>query len=241
MVKGIRMTCTLSLADCPYWIVLGDIHDQTARLADIPELDGAQGILVSGDLTLTGGVGQAGVVMEKLLAASPTVLAQFGNMDRPEVSEWLTETNRNLHDTVRELAPGVAVMGLGASTFSPFGTPSEYPESWFAERLERMWIVARQYRHVVLISHNPPVGTVCDTLSDGVTHVGSEAVRAFIEDAQPTLCICGHIHEARGMDRIGRTKVLNPGAFLAGGYAVMTLNPELDNLPDAGLFSLDES
>ncbi len=233
------MTCTLDLSACPYWVVVGDIHDQTARLKDIPELPGARGILVSGDLTLTGGVGQAGVVMDQLLALSPNVLAQFGNMDRPEVSDWLTENHRNLHNEVRELAPGVAVMGIGASNFSPFGTPSEYPENWFAERLERMWATARNFRHVVLISHAPPLNTACDLLSDGTTHVGSEAVREFIEDAQPALCICGHIHEARGMDRIGRTKVLNPGAFLAGGYVLLTLNPDLDNLPDAYLSALD--
>ena len=233
------MTWSLNLAECPHWVVVGDIHDQTARLKDIPELPDARGILVSGDLTMTGGVGQAGAIMEHLETLSPYVLAQFGNMDRPEVSDWLTETQRNLHNVVRELAPGVAIMGIGASNFSPFGTPSEYPESWFAERLEHMWATARKYPHVVLISHAPPFNTACDLLSDGTTHVGSEAVREFIEDAQPDLCLCGHIHEARGVDRVGRTKVLNPGAFMSGGYALLALNPALDNAPEALLMSLE--
>jgi Icc-related predicted phosphoesterase len=50
-------------------------------------------------------------------------------------------------------------------------------------------------------------------------HVGSESVRAFIETVQPLLCFTGHIHEGRGMDSIGRTKVVNPGPLWTGNYA----------------------
>jgi len=52
--------------------------------------------------------------------------------------------------------------------------------------------------------------------------VGSDAVRAFIEKCQPSLCLCGHIHEARATDAIGATQVINPGNFSAGGYIVLT-------------------
>jgi Icc-related predicted phosphoesterase len=52
-------------------------------------------------------------------------------------------------------------------------------------------------------------------------HVGSEAVRAFIEAHQPSLCLCGHIHEARATDAIGATRVINPGNLSAGGYVVL--------------------
>lgn len=224
------MTTVSVPASHPYWLVFSDIHDNTSCLCDVPELAGAQGILVNGDLTLTGGVDQARLVVNQLLTCSPHVLAQFGNMDRPEVNDWLEEEDRNLHGHVRELAPNVVLMGVGASPFTPFGTPSEYPENWFAERLEHMWNTARKYQHVILLTHTPPVNTVCDRLDNGM-HVGSKAIREFIEDAQPALCFCAHIHEARGEDRIGRTKVLNGGAFLAGGYALLSLNPETGNTP----------
>jgi Icc-related predicted phosphoesterase len=41
------------------------------------------------------------------------------------------------------------------------------------------------------------------------------------------------------MDRIGRTKVVNPGAFLSGGYALLYCNPEIGNFPDAALLTLE--
>ena len=205
------------------WIAIGDIHDDVTRLTDIPELPDADGIIVTGDMTVGGGVKQAERVLYAVQAANPHLLAQIGNMDRAEVTEWLTEKDWNMHTTVRELAPQVAIFGVGASTFTPFGTPSEFPESHFASWLADCWQRARHWPKSVLVSHNPPKDTACDALPNGV-HVGSTAVREFIEENQPDICICGHIHEAKGMDRIGRTVVVNPGNFAAGGYVVLRCN-----------------
>lgn len=205
------------------WVVVGDIHDAPENVARIPELAQADGIIVTGDLTITGGVRQAEQVMDALAAPGLPVWAQIGNMDRPEVDAWLSGLGRNLHTRVVELAPGVAAMGVGGSTFTPFGTPSEFPESAFAAWLDAAWRNAREYPHVILVSHNPPKDTACDEIPGGV-HVGSTAVREFIEEAQPEICLCGHIHEARAVDRLGRTVIANPGALAQGGYLVLRMN-----------------
>ncbi len=205
------------------WVVVGDIHDAPENFAEIPELAQADGVLVTGDLTITGGVRQAEAVMKALAAPGLPVLAQIGNMDRPEVDVWLSEKGCNLHTQVRELAPGIAVFGVGASTFTPFGTPSEFPESSFAAWLEAAWRTARAFPHTILVSHNPPKDTACDVIP-GDVHVGSSAVREFLEENQPDMCLCGHIHEARAIDRIGRTVVANPGALAQGGYLVLRSN-----------------
>ena len=187
------------------WIVMGDLHDKAARLGEIQGLEEADGIIVTGDLTVTGGAAQARNVLEKLTRYNPVIYAQIGNMDRAEVTGWLAKQGWNTHLCVRELAPGVALMGLGGSTFTPFGTPSEFPESRFADWLEHMWREARTYRHVVLSVHTPPHDTLCDIVGDGI-HVGSSAVRDFILDAQPDVCLCGHIHESRAVDRAGQSR-----------------------------------
>ena len=205
------------------WIAVGDIHDETDRFAKIPELSQADGIIVTGDLTVTGGVKQAEQVMDVLRSYNPMILAQIGNMDRPEVDQWLSEKGWNLHTVTRELTPDTAIFGVGASTFTPFGTPSEFPESAFAAWLEACWQKARAYPHSVLVSHNPPKDTACDVIP-GDVHVGSTAVREFLEEAQPDICLCGHIHEARAMDRVGRTIVVNPGALAQGGYVLLRYN-----------------
>lgn len=205
------------------WIAIGDIHDDTSRLAEIPELGNADGIIVSGDLTLAGGAKQAERVMDVISAHSTRIYAQIGNMDRSEVTDWLTEKGWNIHRDIQKLAPGLAIIGVGGSTFTPFGTPSEFPESHFATWLEELWPRAKKFNKIILVSHNPPKDTLCDVLPNGA-HVGSMAVREFIEESQPDICICGHIHEGRAIDRVGRTIVVNPGTLASGGYVVIRCN-----------------
>lgn len=204
------------------WIVIGDIHDDAGNLANIPELTQADGIVVSGDMTITGGPKQAEKILDVARETGLPVLMQIGNMDRPEVNDWLNECGINLHRHVRELTPEIAIFGIGGSTFTPMSTPSEFPESAYSTWLEEMWPQVRKYPRAILISHNPPKDTLCDDLGNG-THVGSAAVREFIEENQPDICICGHIHEARAMDRIGRTVIINPGQLSDGGYVVLRM------------------
>jgi Icc-related predicted phosphoesterase len=71
-----------------------------------------------------------------------------------------------------------------------------------------------------MICHTPPFDTRLDRLMNG-TPVGSPAVRAFIESHRPQVCVVGHIHEGRGVDRVGDTLVLNAGALRDGGYVVV--------------------
>ncbi len=205
------------------WVVFGDIHEEISKFSRIPELIAADGVIITGDITNAGGVKQAEKVLESINEKTSVIYAQIGNMDRGEVTGWLEEKGWNIHGRVMEIAPGVALLGAGASTFTPFGTPSEFPESYFSSILEEGWKTARNYKLVVLVSHNPPKDTACDMLPNGI-HVGSTAVREFIVENQPDICLCGHIHEARAIDRLGRTVVANAGTLNYSGYMVLRLN-----------------
>lgn len=204
------------------WIAIGDIHDDVGKFASIPELDRASGIIISGDLTINGGVDKAKKTLDAIAAPGLPILAQIGNMDRPEVNVWLDENGINLHGAVRELTPEIAIFGIGGSTITPFGTPSEFSEADYTAWLEKEWQEAKDYSHTVLVSHNPPKDTLCDKINDKL-HAGSSAVRAFIEKNQPEICICGHIHEGKARDRIGRTEIINPGTLANGGYVILRL------------------
>lgn len=202
------------------WIAIGDIHDEPGNLARIPELPRAKGIIVSGDLTIEGGPGQAARVLDAIAATGLPVLAQIGNMDLLEVNQWLSDRGINLHDQVRELAPGIAIFGIGGSTFTPMHTPSEFSEAEYARWLDEMWQKAKASPHAILVSHNPPKDTPCDAINPSL-HVGSEAVRDFILQKQPDICVCGHIHEGRSATKLGRTEVINPGTLAEGGYVLI--------------------
>jgi Icc-related predicted phosphoesterase len=237
------------MPDAPYWLAFGDIHDDLSRFYDIPELAGAGGVIITGDLTLRGGWKQAWRVLEPVAARVPLLLAQIGNMDREEVTGRLEEKGWNLHARAREIFPAVFALGVGCSPETPFDTPSEHPESRLAAWLEQALgeageLSGKEVRKtgekgekaaerqgdldlppLVLVSHTPPHATACDRLRSGVP-AGSTAVRGFIEKYQPELCLCGHIHEARATDAIGTTQIINPGPLSEGGYIILRLEGE---------------
>ncbi len=202
----------------PYWIGFGDLHNQTANLKNIPELAGAAGVIVSGDLTNKGGVPQARQVIEAIAAINPAIHAQIGNMDLAPVETWLNEQGMGIHARTVELAPGLGLLGLGWSNPTPFNTPSEADDTQLGLWLEEAYASARQYSTLLLASHTPPFDTLADQVSPGV-HVGSKAVRDFILRVRPAVCLTGHIHEARSVDALGETIIINPGDLASGGYA----------------------
>ena len=57
--------------------------------------------------------------------------------------------------------------------------------------------------------------------------VGSKAVRDAIVRYQPMLSVHGHIHESRGVKKMGRTLAINPGSVYGDGVlqgALLELN-----------------
>jgi Icc-related predicted phosphoesterase len=77
--------------------------------------------------------------------------------------------------------------------------------------------------------HVPPFGTGLDNAPqldenlkpvEGGTvmaPVGSTAVRDSILKHQPLLALHGHIHESRGVQKLGRTTCINPGSVYGEG------------------------
>jgi len=72
-------------------------------------------------------------------------------------------------------------------------------------------------KNSIIISHNPPYGVV-DKISIG-KHVGSKILQRAIKKYQPKMVLCGHIHEAEGEGKIGKTKIYNLGSH--GKYKIL--------------------
>jgi len=95
--------------------------------------------------------------------------------------------------------------------------------------LQRLRI--RDPEHTAAVIHTPPFHTHCDVLFDG-RHIGSKAVRSWIEKYQLRLTLHGHVHESPKLsgtffDRIGATTVINPGCDHRRPHLVFI---DLDNL-----------
>lgn len=206
----------------PFWIGIGDIHEQVMNIRFIPELAEAAGVIVNGDLTNRGRKNSAERILGEISRINPVIFAQIGNMDFAEVGDYLEKRGVNIHARGLDMGNGVGLMGVGYSTPTPFGTPGEVPDEQIAEWLAKAHEQVRDLPHLLLAVHNPPFGTAVDKVRGGIS-VGSRTVRKFIEDVQPEVCLTGHIHEARAVDKIGRTVIVNPGQLAAGGYALIRL------------------
>ncbi|MDY6830263.1 MAG: metallophosphoesterase family protein [Thermodesulfobacteriota bacterium] len=201
-------------------IILGcsDIHgriEPVGRMTGV--LQSADVVVLAGDVTNFGRQAEAMAVVDAFERHGARLLAVPGNCDFPEVGQVFSSRGINIHGDCR-VVNGVGVVGLGGSLVTPFGTPGEYAEAELEGFLDRAAARLPEGLPFVLVSHQPPINTLCDRLSNG-THVGSLAVRRFIETRRPMACFTGHIHESAGTDKIGETHIINPGLFGNGRYA----------------------
>jgi Icc-related predicted phosphoesterase len=199
-------------------LCLSDIHGERTGLEQVldtvPEADA---VIIAGDVTQRGRYEDARDVLAPLVSRKLRIFAVPGNMDGEG-----GELGIDIHG--RGVAfKGIGIQGLGGSNHTPFGTPFEL-DSEEAEALLRSGqadIALLPYK--ILVSHAPPKGTKTDLRSLGL-HVGSNEVRSFILEAQPDLCICGHIHESTGEDTLGRTLCVNIGPYYKNGrYAIVRI------------------
>lgn len=202
-------------------LALADLHgrvDQVARIAS--QVGPVDVIVVAGDLTTRGTPADVTAAVGAWSQLGPRLLAVAGNMDSPAIDLELERLGVSVNGRCAHVGE-VAFFGCSASPES-IGTPYEIPESEIAARLERGYAAVPEGALAVCVPHAPPRGLV-DGAYNGV-HSGSRAVREFIERVQPLLVLCGHIHEARGQARLGKTLVVNCGEARKGHYALVDLN-----------------
>jgi Icc-related predicted phosphoesterase len=114
---------------------------------------------------------------------------------------------------------------------TPWDSPREEPEAQLGSRLAVLGECLDPEIPAIFNLHVPPYDTGLDTaaqLDDNLAvvttggqpnmiPVGSRAVRTFIETRQPLIALHGHIHESRGVAKLGRTLCINPGSNYADG------------------------
>lgn len=197
---------------------------QTASKARSVE---ANVIVVCGDITHFGSMQQAHELLLLLRSSERLVLFVPGNCDPPSLTENIEEIE-SIHGKCRRVGP-IDFFGVGGSSPTPLDTPFEIAERQIAVLLEQGFSgcnASHASRKAVLVSHSPPVDTSLDLVFGG-EHVGSASVREFIERTRPALALCGHIHEARGIDRIEGTVVVNPGPARHGSCALVDVAEEV--------------
>jgi Icc-related predicted phosphoesterase len=194
-------------------LALADIHGHTKNIPALAKAaDACDVIVLAGDITDFGSREQAQAVLAALNKFGKPVLSVPGNCDPPEVEEVLRQQGGDIIQTPVKIG---AVLFVGL----PYGI-SEKDTAKYADRISES-----DAEKVVLVSHEPAWGTAVD-MQAATRHKGSQAVWSFIERVQPACAVSGHIHEARGTDRLGSTLLVNPGPFRNDCYVIIDIEAD---------------
>ena len=134
-------------------IAFGDIHMDPGEVENIPGIDSADHIIITGDITNYGSRLDAEAVLNKLLALNRSILAVAGNLDQPDVARFLENIGISLHGRGRTY-DSLGIMGLGGSNFTPFNTPYEFSEQELDSFLASGFAQIRDVKDFILVSHS---------------------------------------------------------------------------------------
>jgi Icc-related predicted phosphoesterase len=169
---------------------------------------------------------------ERLRGTGIRCLVIPGNDDGWYVDDVLTESSEVINSDGRVVDfPEFQVLGFGPSNVTPWHTHRELSEEEISRRLDELARQIDPAKPLVVVAHVPPHGSGLDVapkLRDDfsvviqggepvMVPVGSTAMRTFLERTQPMLSLHGHIHESRGVARLGRTVAINPGSAYSTG------------------------
>ncbi len=204
----------------------GDVENLLALLDKIKELN-FDVIVGPGDFTDTNtpkGFTQeeiAKLIISELKSLKIPVMAVPGNVDPKNIVKIFESENISVHGRGKVVGD-FGFFGYGGAK-TPFETNIEPTEEEVRLGLENAYKDVEKAKYKVQVTHSPPHGTKTDVVQSGV-HVGSGAVRSFIEKHHPVLAISAHIHEARGTDKLEKTFLINSGRFPEGHLGHVTIN-----------------
>lgn len=207
-------------------LAMTDLHGRREMLDGILKAAGpVDAILLGGDLTNFGTPQQAAELLACARQPGVPVWAVAGNCDSAEIERLLFDEGVGLHARA-VVVEQVGIQGLSAA---PPWLPHMYhfSEDQLAGALQSGRQQLPDVQCHVVLAHVPPRDCPLDRTAV-CGHVGSRALRSFVDEHQPDLVVCGHIHEARGIAQLGRTLVVNCGAASGGCYALVRVNQRVE-------------
>jgi len=171
---------------------------------------------------------------ERLKDSKLKVYMTPGNDDSFAIDDVLNSSKAviNPEEKVVSIDDHHEMISSGFSNLTPFESPREVSEEVLEKKIETQASQVKDTENCIFNFHCPPYNSGLDiapklgkdlkpVIVPGVgmemIPVGSTAVRKAIEKYQPLMGLHGHIHEARGEARIGRTVCYNPGSEYGEG------------------------
>ncbi len=171
---------------------------------------------------------------ERLKEVDATCYISIGNDDDLIVDDVLqgeTYPKVVFCEEKKVMIDGHEMISFGTSNRTPWNSPREADEPELKEKLEKLSAELEHPENSIYSVHVPPINSGLDTcpkidanfkpvISGGhpvMISAGSTSVRECIEKYKPLVGLHGHIHESRGIYKLGRTVCINPGSEYGQG------------------------
>ena len=211
-------------------LAFGDLHGSYLKVLDYLNGNNLDLIIITGDITDFGPAELGEEILNEISHFNIPLLVIPGNCDPTTIYSKIENSQAiNIHGR-SVIIKDIGICGFGGSNPTPFNTPLEFEEIQIYDEAVKVFKIVSNQKIILFITHAPPYGTKTDLLASGV-HVGGKSIRKVIEEFQPTLNICGHIHESKGVDEIGTTQVINPGE-LSDGYGCLIHIDDIKENPE---------
>ncbi len=145
--------------------------------------------------------------MVDVLDCFPNAYIIPGNNEDTNVLEILYKAMQYAHEKRFELKERYNIVGFGFSNPTPFHTPGELEDDEIYSKLIKLNINEK----TILLVHAPPYG-VLDEIK-GI-HIGSKAIRKIVEEKQPYIVFCAHLHEVIGVEKLEKTLIVKVPAAM---------------------------
>lgn len=170
------------------------------------------------------------IAQKNLKASGIRFIVTPGNDDSPAIDPILdaSEVIERVEGKVLDI-DGHEMINSGFTNPTPWNTPRECSEEELRKKIDSMVLQVRNLENSIFQLHAPPYGIGLDDapiLDKDMKPVragaisgpaGSKAVYEAIQQHQPLVGLHGHIHESRGVRKVGRTLCFNPGSMYSEG------------------------
>ena len=151
-----------------------------------------------------------------------------GNDDVYEIDEVLNSSEYviNPEEKIVMIDDEHEMLSVGKANITPWKCPRDVTEEELGKTIERLVSELEDPKRAIFNFHVPPFNTYLDVAPEldenlrqvvragqiSMVNVGSTAVREAIQKYQPLLGLHGHIHESKGVEKLGNTLCINPGS-----------------------------
>jgi putative phosphoesterase len=189
-------------------LAASDLHgdkDVAVSLANKAIENNVDLIILAGDLTLSDNLNK--YMLKPLKDTGKKILILSGNHDSPATIDFLAEYYK-LHkiENTYYIHENIGIIGRGGANIGPFALE----EQKIFEDIKANHEKIKNLDKKILVTHVHPSGTLAEKMTN--VFPGSTGIKKAIEELQPDIAICGHVHEAEGLEeQIGKTRIINVG------------------------------